>query len=187
MAARALRTRAALGILDVRFDWMRQPTSERVLKRLVLESVDWVNVVALTKDGLSIMVDQYRFGIGERTLETPCGVVDVGETPLAAAQRELLEETGYGGGKWRSLAPQRTPPAGRTEDPPPPHASKNAVDKERQAPAASRLATGFLRHGVRVRGYVTDSTPSSASPLLTVAGTLMLPKDRMLARRTALG
>ncbi len=95
----------ALGILDVRFDWMRHPTSERVLKRLVLESVDWVNVVALTKDGLSIMVDQYRFGIGERTLETPGGMVDAGETPLAAAQRELLEETGYGGGKWRNLAP----------------------------------------------------------------------------------
>ena len=81
---------------------MRHPTSERVLKRLVLESVDWVNMVALTKDGLSIMVDQYRFGIGERTLETSGGMVDAGETPLAAAQRELLEETGYGGGVAKS-------------------------------------------------------------------------------------
>ena len=55
-----------LGILDVRFDWMRHPSGERVLKRLVLESVDWINIVALTPDGRSIMVDQYRFGIGAR-------------------------------------------------------------------------------------------------------------------------
>ena len=100
-----------LGILDVRFDWMRHPTAERVLKRLVLESVDWINVVALTREGLSIMVDQYRFGIGARTLETPGGMVDPGETPLAAAQRELLEETGYGGGTWRSLGAVEPNPA----------------------------------------------------------------------------
>ena len=100
-----------LGILDVRFDWMRHPSGERVLKRLVLESVDWINIVALTKEGLSIMVDQYRFGIGARTLETPGGMVDPGETPLAAAQRELLEETGYGGGDWRSLGAVEPNPA----------------------------------------------------------------------------
>ena len=101
----------ALGILDVRFDWMRHPAGEPVLKRLVLESVDWINVVALTPDGLSIMVDQYRFGIGERTLETPGGMVDPGETPLAAAKRELLEETGYGGGEWSSLGAVQPNPA----------------------------------------------------------------------------
>ena len=101
----------ALGILDVRFDWMQHPTGERVLKRLVLESVDWINVVALNSDGLSIMVDQYRFGIGARTLETPGGMVDAGETPLQAAQRELLEETGYGGGAWSSLGAVQPNPA----------------------------------------------------------------------------
>ena len=100
-----------LGILDVRFDWMRHPAGEPVLKRLVLESVDWINVVALTDEGLSIMVDQYRFGIGARTLETPGGMVDPGEDPLTAAKRELLEETGYGGGKWRHLGAVEPNPA----------------------------------------------------------------------------
>ena len=100
-----------LGILDVRFDWMRHPSGERVLKRLVLESVDWINIVALDTEGRSIMVDQYRFGISARTLETPGGMVDPGETPLEAAKRELLEETGYGGGTWRSLGAVEPNPA----------------------------------------------------------------------------
>ncbi len=100
-----------LGILDVRFDWMRHPGGEPVLKRLVLESVDWINIVALDAEGLSIMVDQYRFGIGARTLETPGGMVDPGEDPLTAAKRELLEETGYGGGEWRYLGAVEPNPA----------------------------------------------------------------------------
>ena len=100
-----------LGILEVRFDWMRHPAGEPVLKRLVLESVDWINIVALDAEGLSIMVDQYRFGVGARTLETPGGMVDPGETPLAAAKRELLEETGYGGGRWRYLGAVEPNPA----------------------------------------------------------------------------
>ena len=100
-----------LGILNARFDWLKHPTEDRILKRLVLESVDWINVVALTEDGQSVMVEQYRFGVGSCTLETPGGMVDSGETPLQAAQRELKEETGYSGGRWKSLGAVQPNPA----------------------------------------------------------------------------
>ena len=69
-----------LGILDVRFDWLTHPTGGHTLKRLVLESVDWINVVALTPEGKSIMVEQYRFGIEACTWETPGGGLEFGET-----------------------------------------------------------------------------------------------------------
>lgn len=69
----------------------------------VLEYPDWVNVIAHTKDGRFVMERQYRHAAGVTAFELPCGVVERGETPLDAARRELLEETGYGGGVWRKL------------------------------------------------------------------------------------
>ena len=57
------------------------------------------------------MVEQYRFGVGELTTEPAAGMVDIGEDPLDAAKRELLEETGFGGGNWRSLGTVQANPA----------------------------------------------------------------------------
>ena len=69
---RKLRSEAGedLNILNVRHDWLEHPTSKQVMKRLVLESVDWINVVAVTPSQESVMVRQYRFGIEACTLET---------------------------------------------------------------------------------------------------------------------
>jgi len=60
-----------------------------------LESPDWVAVVPVTPGGDIVMVDQYRHGAKRTSRELPAGVIDAGETPIQAAKRELLEETGY--------------------------------------------------------------------------------------------
>ncbi len=67
----------------------------------VLEYPDWVNIIALTKDGKIVMERQYRHALGNTCYELPCGVIEAGETPLEAAKRELLEETGFAGGEWQ--------------------------------------------------------------------------------------
>lgn len=100
-----------LPLFTVRFDDMQHPETGDVLSRLVLQSVDWVTLVALTDAGDAVMVRQYRFGVGYPTLETPGGMVDPGEDPLAAAKRELAEETGYTGGTWRYLGAVEPNPA----------------------------------------------------------------------------
>lgn len=70
----------------------------------VYDCPDWCNVIAETEAGELVMVYQYRFGTDEVSLEIPGGVVDPGEEPLLAAQRELREETGYEAASWELLS-----------------------------------------------------------------------------------
>ena len=57
------------------------------------------------------MVEQFRFGVGELTTEPVAGTVDPGEDSLETAKRELLEETGFGEGRWRYLGSVQANPA----------------------------------------------------------------------------
>ena len=61
----------------------------------VLESGGFAVVVPVTEDGEVVFVRQWRQPLDDFTLELPSGGVDDGEDPLVAAERELLEETGY--------------------------------------------------------------------------------------------
>jgi len=68
----------------------------KVIDGFVLEFRDWVTIVALTSAHEVVLERQYRHGVQKVILELPGGVMDSkDESPLCAAQRELLEETGY--------------------------------------------------------------------------------------------
>lgn len=80
----------------------------------ILEAPDWINVIALTPEYEIVLVEQYRYGIEEPTLELPGGVCDPGESPLETSKRELLEETGFAGDEWISLGNVSSNPAMQT-------------------------------------------------------------------------
>lgn len=82
-------------IMRVRQDRSRSPRTGAEHDFIVLEMVNWINIVPVTVAGRVVMIRQYRHGTGEVGLEIPGGVIDPGEDPLAAAGRELREETGY--------------------------------------------------------------------------------------------
>ncbi len=98
-------------LFKTRFDQLRHPQSGKTFERLILESVDWVNCVAIDRDGHLVMVRQFRFGAAATTLETPGGMVDPGEDSETAIRRELMEETGFTGGRWSYLGAVQPNPA----------------------------------------------------------------------------
>lgn len=74
----------------------------RVTRRQVVVKADGAIAIPITDDGTLVMVRQHRAGLLDspsypdcEIFEFPAGHVDPGETPAAAAERELLEETGY--------------------------------------------------------------------------------------------
>ena len=89
--------------LSVRSDTVRLPGGKTMSPYHVVEVADWVNVVAISEAGNVILVEQYRHAVQRVLLEIPAGHVDPKEDREAAARRELLEETGYGGGTWHAL------------------------------------------------------------------------------------
>jgi ADP-ribose diphosphatase len=64
---------------------------------------DYINVVAVTEEGKFLFFRQTKYSISGITLATVGGYLEPGEDPLAAAQRELREETGYAAPNWQAI------------------------------------------------------------------------------------
>jgi len=86
----------ACRIFSIRRDRARVSRDDTEHDFHVLESTDWVNIVPITPSGEVVLVRQFRHGIQECTLEIPGGMVDPEDaSPLEAARREMIEESGY--------------------------------------------------------------------------------------------
>lgn len=65
---------------------------------ITVDLIDWVVIVAETPEKELVMIRQFRHGSGRVELEVPGGCIDRKDSdPLEAAERELLEETGFAG------------------------------------------------------------------------------------------
>ena len=77
----------------------------------IVQTSDWVNVIAMTDTGGVVLIHQYRHGTREVTLEIPGGMVEPDEPPLEAARRELAEETGFTAQRWEQIGVVEPNPA----------------------------------------------------------------------------
>ncbi len=99
-------------IFKIRSDTCINPRTGKEHDFYVLDTVGWVNVIAITPDQQLVMVQQFRVGSGTVELEIPGGMMDPHETdPVATAVRELREETGYEGENARLLGKVWSNPA----------------------------------------------------------------------------
>lgn len=76
-------------------DDVELPDGRVVEGYLRAEGPDFAMVVPLTADGQVVLVRSYKRGLDAVDLQPPAGMIDAGESAAEAAQRELLEETGY--------------------------------------------------------------------------------------------
>jgi 8-oxo-dGTP pyrophosphatase MutT (NUDIX family) len=83
-------------VFNVRRDHKRRQPPPLSKDFYVIEAVDWVNVIPVTRDGDVVFISLHRHGTDQPSLEIPGGMIDPEDSsPMAAGQRELREETGY--------------------------------------------------------------------------------------------
>jgi 8-oxo-dGTP pyrophosphatase MutT (NUDIX family) len=106
-----LRTR----IITVRSDKVQMP-DHQLAERTVVTHPGAVAVLALDDADRVLMIRQYRHPVGRQLWEIPAGIRDAdGESPLATAQRELLEEASCRAGRWHTLVDWFPSPGYTTE------------------------------------------------------------------------
>ena len=81
-----------------------------------LRPQDYINVLAVTRDGRIPVVRQFRPALNRFTLELPGGLLETGETAAERAVQELIEETGFRASQPPIALPPLCPDTGRLEN-----------------------------------------------------------------------
>jgi 8-oxo-dGTP pyrophosphatase MutT (NUDIX family) len=102
--------RISTPFLRLRADRVELPNGLVVEDYFVRESRGFSVVFALTEDERVVLVRQYKHGIAQIVLELPAGAIDPDETAAQCAERELREETGYGGASFEHVREFLTDP-----------------------------------------------------------------------------
>lgn len=89
--------------LSIIKDTVKLPSGRVVDDYYRIEAPDYVLISAQRDDGAILMERHYKQCLGRIILTSPAGGVDEGETPLEAARRELVEETGFEAEEWKAL------------------------------------------------------------------------------------
>jgi hypothetical protein len=87
------------------------PRTSEEFERLVLETPDWVNVVALTSDRRLVFVEQYRFGTSAVTLEIPGGVARPRRGSRRGRAARAARGDGHTSARWTYLGAVEPNPA----------------------------------------------------------------------------
>jgi ADP-ribose pyrophosphatase len=87
-------------VFGIRRDEVIEPSGVRTTRELITHPGSVV-VLPVLPDGRILMIQQYRHAARQYLWELVAGRIDAGETPLQAAERELIEETGYRATKFR--------------------------------------------------------------------------------------
>lgn len=152
-------------VVSVRLDEVVHPSGRRTVFEIV-EHRGAAAIVPLSADGRVLLVQQFRHPIGGELLEVPAGTLEVGETPLACAQRELAEEVGQAAARWERLISFYPSPGVLTEevhvflarDLSPVEAEREEEDLRVTAvplrEARERIATGEIRDAKSIIGLL---------------------------------
>lgn len=100
--------------MTLRTDRCELPNGLVLDKYYIREITDFVQIVPVNAEGHILIVRQYRHGPQVISTEVPGGLIDPGEEPIQAAERELLEETGCVADRFEAVTPLYTNPARNT-------------------------------------------------------------------------
>lgn len=162
-------------VITLRVDDVEMPGGRSAVREVV-EHYGAVAVVAVDDQDRIVFVEQYRHPVGARLLELPAGLLDEpGESPLRAAQRELVEEAGVTAEKWRLLVDVAVSP-GMTDESVRVFLAEGISDTDRPEAEHEEADMKVLRLslteavGMALRGEITNAT--------SVAGVLALHAAR---------